>query len=63
MLQSSTDVLIVGAGPTGLALAITLQRAGGDHVVVDKLPAGQNTSRAAVIHQQSCPAAGCRPGA
>ena len=50
MLRSTTDVLIVGAGPTGLALAITLQRAGVDHVVIDKLSAGQNTSRAAVIH-------------
>lgn len=45
-----TDVLIVGAGPTGLALAITLARAGVNHVVVEKLTSGQNTSRAAVIH-------------
>lgn len=45
-----TDVLIVGAGPTGLALATTLLRSGINHVVVDKLPTGQNTSRAAVIH-------------
>ena len=50
MLRSTTDVLIVGAGPTGLALAITLQRAGVDHVLIDKLAAGHNTSRAAVIH-------------
>jgi 2-polyprenyl-6-methoxyphenol hydroxylase-like FAD-dependent oxidoreductase len=45
-----TDVLIVGAGPTGLALATTLRRAGVDPIVVEKLPTGQNTSRAAVIH-------------
>lgn len=45
-----TDVLIVGAGPTGLALATTLHRAGVSAVVVDKLETGQNTSRAAVIH-------------
>lgn len=50
MLRSTTDVLIVGAGPTGLALAITLQRAGVDHILIDKLAAGHNTSRAAVIH-------------
>jgi 2-polyprenyl-6-methoxyphenol hydroxylase-like FAD-dependent oxidoreductase len=50
MLRPITDVLIVGAGPTGLALAITLRRAGVDHVLIDKLQAGQNTSRAAVIH-------------
>lgn len=45
-----TDVLIVGAGPAGLALATTLMQAGIAHVIVDKLTTGQNTSRAAVIH-------------
>jgi len=45
-----TDVLIVGAGPTGLALANRLMRAGVTPIVVDKLTSGQNTSRAAVIH-------------
>jgi len=48
--QVDTDVLIVGAGPTGLALAIRLVRAGVTPIVVDKLTSGQNTSRAAVIH-------------
>src|SRR5262245_28284629 len=50
MKAFDTDVLIVGAGPTGLALATTLQRAGVSAVVVDQLESGQNTSRAAVIH-------------
>jgi 2-polyprenyl-6-methoxyphenol hydroxylase-like FAD-dependent oxidoreductase len=50
MLPSQADVLIVGAGPTGLALAATLQQAGIRHVLIDKLAEGQNTSRAAVIH-------------
>ena len=50
MFPTETDVLIVGAGPTGLALAITLQQAGIRHVLIDALPQGQNTSRAAVIH-------------
>lgn len=50
MLPQETDVLIVGAGPTGLALALTLQQAGVRPVIVDRLAAGQNTSRAAVIH-------------
>lgn len=49
-LPASTDVLIVGAGPTGLALAIALAKAGIDHVLIDRLEAGQNTSRAAVVH-------------
>ncbi len=45
-----TDVLIVGAGPTGLALATMLMRSGIAHVIVDRLATGQNTSRAAVVH-------------
>ena len=50
MKDFDTDVLIVGAGPTGLALATTLQRAGVSALVVGQLESGQNTSRAAVIH-------------
>jgi 2-polyprenyl-6-methoxyphenol hydroxylase-like FAD-dependent oxidoreductase len=50
MLPEQTGILIVGAGPTGLALAITLQQAGVDYLLIDKLAAGLNTSRAAVIH-------------
>src|SRR5688572_21137749 len=50
MLATDTDVLIVGAGPTGTALAIALQQAGISHLLIDKLEKGQNTSRAAVIH-------------
>lgn len=50
MLPSTTDVLVVGAGPTGLALAISLQQAGIAHVLVDTRAEIQNTSRAAVIH-------------
>jgi 2-polyprenyl-6-methoxyphenol hydroxylase-like FAD-dependent oxidoreductase len=45
-----TDVLIVGAGPTGLTLALALRRAGLSALVIDQLESGQNTSRAAVIH-------------
>ena len=45
-----TDVLIVGAGPTGLAVATMLMRSGVAPVIVDRLTTGQNTSRAAVIH-------------
>lgn len=50
MFSETTDVLIVGAGPTGLALAVSLQQSGIGHVIIDRLAAGQNTSRAAVIH-------------
>jgi 2-polyprenyl-6-methoxyphenol hydroxylase-like FAD-dependent oxidoreductase len=45
-----TDVLIVGAGPTGLALAAALERGGVTPMLIDRLAVGQNTSRAAVIH-------------
>ena len=50
MFPTKTDVLIVGAGPTGLALAVALQQAGIDHLLIDSSPTGQNTSRAAVMH-------------
>ena len=49
-LPSATDVLIIGAGPTGMALAIGLQQAGVAHVIVDKLHQDLNISRAGVIH-------------
>lgn len=50
MLPTQTQVLIVGAGPTGLALAATLRQAGVDHLLIDALDGAQNTSRAAVVH-------------
>lgn len=50
MPAMSTDVLIVGAGPAGLATAIGLAQRGVDFRIVDALPEAQNTSRAAVIH-------------
>jgi 2-polyprenyl-6-methoxyphenol hydroxylase-like FAD-dependent oxidoreductase len=50
MLPEQTDVLIVGAGPTGLALANVLQQAGVNHVLIDALVEAPKTSRAAVIH-------------
>ncbi|MBX9459094.1 MAG: FAD-dependent monooxygenase [Rhizobium sp.] len=50
MLPENVKVLIVGAGPTGLALSIALRQADIDHLIVDRLEAGLNTSRAAVIH-------------
>jgi 2-polyprenyl-6-methoxyphenol hydroxylase-like FAD-dependent oxidoreductase len=48
-----TDVLVVGAGPTGLTLAATLTARGVRTLLVDKLPAGANTSRAAVVHART----------
>lgn len=49
-LPARTQVAIVGAGPTGLALAVTLAKAGIEFVIVDRLAEGANTSRAAVVH-------------
>ncbi|KAI0362001.1 FAD/NAD-P-binding domain-containing protein [Trametes cingulata] len=50
-LPSSTDILIVGAGPTGLSHALALHKHGfKDMVVVDGAPQGENTSRAVVVH-------------
>ncbi|HZU90953.1 MAG TPA: FAD-dependent monooxygenase [Stellaceae bacterium] len=53
MLAASTDVLIVGAGPTGLALAAELRRHGVGPLIIDRQPAGANTSRACVVHART----------
>jgi 2-polyprenyl-6-methoxyphenol hydroxylase-like FAD-dependent oxidoreductase len=52
-LPAETEVVIVGAGPTGLALAVTLATTGVDFVIVDRLAEGANTSRAAVVHART----------
>jgi 2-polyprenyl-6-methoxyphenol hydroxylase-like FAD-dependent oxidoreductase len=49
-LPSSTDVVIVGAGPTGLALACVLAGKGVDFVLIERQPESPNTSRAVAIH-------------
>jgi 2-polyprenyl-6-methoxyphenol hydroxylase-like FAD-dependent oxidoreductase len=52
-MRTQTEILIIGAGPTGMALSIALHQAGVDHLLIDRLSEGQNTSRAAVIHAQT----------
>ncbi|OBH91830.1 FAD-dependent oxidoreductase [Mycobacterium scrofulaceum] len=51
--MKDTDVLVVGAGPTGLTLAAALLRRGIQATVVDKLAAGANTSRAAAVNART----------
>ena len=51
--MNNTDVLIVGAGPTGLTLAASLVSRGISTTVVDRQLAGSNTSRAAVVNARS----------
>ncbi|WP_407563930.1 FAD-dependent oxidoreductase [Streptomyces sp. 184] len=45
-LPDYTDVLVIGAGPTGLALAATLRAVGVGCCVIDKAEEGHNHSRA-----------------
>jgi 2-polyprenyl-6-methoxyphenol hydroxylase-like FAD-dependent oxidoreductase len=49
----SCDVLVVGAGPTGLTLAIELRRRGVDVLVIDALAEPQHWDRATVVHPRS----------
>ncbi|WP_375485752.1 FAD-dependent oxidoreductase [uncultured Mycobacterium sp.] len=51
--MTDTDVLVVGAGPTGLTLAISLINRGARVTIVDRLAAGANTSRAAAVNART----------
>ena len=48
-----TDVLIVGAGPTGLTLAGDLARAAVSHMVVERRSDDPNTTRAFALHART----------
>jgi 2-polyprenyl-6-methoxyphenol hydroxylase-like FAD-dependent oxidoreductase len=52
-LPGGTEVLVVGAGPVGLAVAASLVGHGHDVTVVDRQATGANTSRAAVVHART----------
>jgi 2-polyprenyl-6-methoxyphenol hydroxylase-like FAD-dependent oxidoreductase len=46
-------VLVVGAGPTGLTLAVALASRGARVAIIDRQAEGANTSRAAVVHART----------
>ena len=48
-----TDVLIVGAGPTGLSAACKLARQGVDFRIVEKLEKASDRSKALVVHSRT----------
>src|SRR5215213_8090327 len=52
-LPDRTEVLVVGAGPVGLAVAASLAGHGHEVTVVDRQVTGANTSRAAVVHART----------
>jgi 2-polyprenyl-6-methoxyphenol hydroxylase-like FAD-dependent oxidoreductase len=52
-LPGRTEVLVVGAGPVGLAVAASLAGHGHHVTVVERQAAGANTSRAAVVHART----------
>jgi len=51
--EFDADVLVVGAGPSGLTLAAALVQRGVRVTVVDRQAEGANTSRAAVVHART----------
>lgn len=49
-LPSKTDVLVVGAGPVGLTVALYLQKAGMHVTIVEQAATNPNGCRAVVLH-------------
>jgi 2-polyprenyl-6-methoxyphenol hydroxylase-like FAD-dependent oxidoreductase len=49
-MNRKVDIMIVGAGPVGLALAAELRHKGVDALIIDRNPEAAQTSRACVIH-------------
>jgi len=52
-MSSQADVLVVGAGPVGLAAALGLVLEGINVRIIDKLPIPTNQSRAAIVHART----------
>src|SRR5919112_6185930 len=52
-MDSVTEVLVVGAGPTGLMLACDLARAGVDCTVLDRRAEESNLTRAFAVHART----------
>ncbi|QNE19905.1 FAD-dependent monooxygenase [Kribbella qitaiheensis] len=52
-IPERTEVLVVGAGPVGLAVATSLAGHGREVTVIDRQAAGANTSRASVVHPRT----------
>jgi 2-polyprenyl-6-methoxyphenol hydroxylase-like FAD-dependent oxidoreductase len=53
VFPSTTEILVIGAGPTGLALSAELRRLDIDVLTIEKMVEGANTSRAAVVHART----------
>ena len=52
-MDETTEIVIVGAGPTGLTAAVRLAQLGVPHVVLDAADAPSQTSKAALVHASS----------
>ncbi|MBY8863729.1 FAD-dependent monooxygenase [Nocardia sp. CA2R105] len=52
-VPATAAVVVIGAGPAGMTAGIALADAGVDVVLLDRLPEGANTSRAAVVHART----------
>jgi 2-polyprenyl-6-methoxyphenol hydroxylase-like FAD-dependent oxidoreductase len=53
LLPKEAEVVVVGGGPTGMALSATLHQGGHDVVTLDRQEEGANASRAAAIHART----------
>lgn len=51
--DNTTDVLVIGAGPTGLVMALELARRGVACRIIDRLPVATQTSKALAIQSRT----------
>ena len=52
-LPDTVDVLVIGAGPVGLSVAITLKQSGVNVAIVDAVLKKRDGGRAAVVHSRT----------
>ena len=60
-MEAGPDIIIIGAGPSGLVAALTLLQEGQRVAIYDALPKGRDGSRATIMHAHTLEVASLVP--